>query len=201
MKRFDKKYNIKKTNILAEQRYIQTKSSLKENIDAALDNLSRLGGFDKLSEVDKVVLYAASGDIEKLKQVDLLKFYKDNGNTFGDLKLRVKVKEANEQPTQQRYSLESAGKIGYVYPALKKGPNNFAFVKLEEGDNDETSFGGEYHKDALILIENMYPLSYGNPTEEFEKFMHRHDYELGNFRKDNDMPPEGFFGDIDSRYK
>jgi hypothetical protein len=164
----------------------------------------QLGVNDKMKIISRnpVLLFIGSTSNKNLQNlIPALHGLKVHLRIIGDLKLRVKVKEANEQPTQQRYSLESAGKIGYVYPALKKGPNDFAFVKLEEGDNDETSFGGEYHKDALILIENMYPLSYGNPTEEFEKFMHRHDYELGNFRKDNDMPPEGFFGDIDSRYK
>jgi hypothetical protein len=69
-------------------------------------------------------------------------------------------------------------------------------IKLEEGVEDEIQFGGEYHQDVLILIDNMYPLSYGNLSEEFEKFMDRHNFELGNFRKDMDIPPEGFFDDI-----
>ena len=201
MRRFDKNKNIQRANLLSEQRYLASKGLLKENIDVALDNLFKSGDFNKLSEVDKVILLAAGDDIEKLKKIDLLKFYKDNGNTFGNLKLRVKVKEANEQPIKQRYSLENAGQIGYVYPRLHQANGVYhVFIKLEEGVQDDIQFGGEYHKDALILLDNMYPLSYGNPKDEFEEFMRRHDYELGNFRKDNDIPPDGFFGGVDPRY-
>jgi hypothetical protein len=199
MKRIDKIKNINKVNLLAEQRYLQAKGFFKENIDIALDNLLKSGDFNDLSEVDKVILFAAANDIKKLKQIDLLKFYKDNGNSFGDLKLRIKVKEANEQPIKQRYSLENAGKIGYVLPRLMKSPDGvyYVFVKLEEGVEDDIQFGGEYHQDVLILLDNMYPLSYGEPTKEFEKFMDRHNYELRNFRKDNDLPPDGLSGFFD----
>jgi hypothetical protein len=198
MRKFDKIKNIKKANLLSEQRYLESKGFLKENINTALDNLLKTADFDKLSEVDKVVLLSAGNDIEKLKKIDLIKFYRDNGNTFGDLKLRVKVKEVNEQPITQRYSIENAGKIGYVFPSLRKSPDGvyFVIIKLEEGEEDEIQFGGEYHQDVLILIDNMYPLSYGNLSEEFEKFMDRHNFELGNFRKDNDLPPNGFFDDF-----
>lgn len=195
MRKFDKIKNIKKANLLSEQRYLESKGFLKENINIALDNLLKTSDFDKLSEVDKVVLLSAGNDIEKLKKIDLIKFYKDNGNTFGDLKLKIKVKEVNEQPIKQRYSIENAGKIGYVLPSLHKSPHNvyYVFIKLEEGEEDEIQFGGEYHQDVLILIDNMYPLSYGDVSEEFEKFMDRHNFELRNFRKDNDLPPNGFF--------
>lgn len=198
MRRFDKVQNIKNANLLAEQRYLEVKGFLKENINTALDNLLKTGDFNKLSEVDKVILLAAGNDTEKLKKIDLIKFYKDNGNTFGDLKLRVKVKELNEQPIKQRYSIENAGKIGYVLPSLKKSPDDvyYVFIKLEEGAEDDIQFGGEYHQDVLILLDNMYPLSYGDVSEEFEKFMNRYNFELGNFRKDMDIPPNGFFDDL-----
>jgi hypothetical protein len=33
MRRFDKKYNIQKANLLAEQRYFESKGVIKENLD------------------------------------------------------------------------------------------------------------------------------------------------------------------------
>jgi hypothetical protein len=168
-------------------------SLLKEGLDRALDNLLNSGSFDKLSEVDKVILLAPSGDIEKLKQIDLVKFYKDNGNSFGDFELKVRVKDINEQPIQQRYSIENAGKIGYVHPYLKRNPENnvyFTYIRLEEGEDDSNQFGGEFHEDVLILLDNMYPLAYGDVHEEFAKFMHRRKYELNQFRDDSDLPDE-----------
>lgn len=79
MRRFDKTKNIKKINILAERRYLQSKGLLKENYN--IENLSNEDYVQNFLDNFYVGLDDIQYDLEKLFVDFNLKYYDDDINS------------------------------------------------------------------------------------------------------------------------
>ena len=97
--------------------------------DIALDNLSKVGDFSKLREIDKLTLLGRSGDVNKTKRLFLSRMYDEKGNTFGMLEIKVKVKDINEQPIDNKFSKEFIEKLTDLMAKYKEGAEVFKKVK------------------------------------------------------------------------
>ena len=160
---------------------------LNENnyIDAALDNLERVKDFNKLSEIDKLILLAPSRDISKLKRLSFHQIFKDLGGTFGNLKLKVKIKDVNEQLIDHKFSKECAGKEGYLSSYIFYPEDNYrdgyVTVRFNEFVNDPDMKGGGTYNEYPIFLANMYPLDYNDTLEDFVKYQNRRDQDAKEF--------------------
>jgi hypothetical protein len=141
------------------------------HVDSVLDKLKTVGGFDKLNEMDKLILLGESEDETKLKKIDLIQIYKDNSGTFGNFNIKVKVKPIQEQKVKQKFSEEFAGKTGYLMPYLHSSENGaYATVRFDEFITDENHVGSGHYPQVAIMIRNMYPIGYSDTPAEFTKY-------------------------------
>ena len=90
------------------------KESNEEFQNAALDNMSKQGGFDNLSDLDKLALLGGTNDYTKLKKLNLGNIFREMGGTFGNKLIKVKIKPVNEQPIKHKFSQEMADQEGYL---------------------------------------------------------------------------------------
>jgi hypothetical protein len=66
MRRFDKKNNIRKANLLAEQRYLESKGLIIENDRVSIENiLQNKGSLDHLKNNDRIRLKLIDGEFLK----------------------------------------------------------------------------------------------------------------------------------------
>lgn len=161
--------------------------------DFALDSLEKAGGFDKLPEIDKLVLLGPSGDIPKLQALDLIKIFKSNGGTFGKLQTKVRIKKIDNQPIDHKFSKEFAGKDGFLFPYISYTENNepYVSVRFKEFYSDLGSFGGGSYEERPIMLKNMFPIDYNDVDDEFAKYQLKSDQEREEFRRYLNSPLEG----------
>lgn len=161
---------------------IITESQLKEiqlihesdkYVDKALENLNKVGKFDYLNDLDKLILLSASGNYEKCKTLSLDKIYKVN-NEFGLRKIKVKVKPVNEQPIDHKFSKESAGKEGYLYPGVHYSDSNEQYVTIRFKEISD-KYGN--YLELPIMLKNIYPIGYDDDQDEFIKHQLKSDFE------------------------
>lgn len=153
--------------------------------DAALDKLNIVGTFDKLPDIDKLALLGGTND-PRLKALDLLKVYKENGGTFGRLNLKVRVKHESEQPIDHRFSKEHAGKMGYLYPYIfydevTKTP--YVNVRFKDFTSNLSNYGGGNYDEAPIALANLIPLDYNEIDSDFDKHDKKAGFERDEFKK------------------
>lgn len=154
--------------------------------DMALDTLQRTGSFDKLPEIDKLVLLAPSGDITKLQALDLIKIFKSNGGTFGKLQTKVKIKDVANQPINHKFSQEFAGKEGWLFPYInhdEETGQGYVSVRFKDFNSDLGNFGGGNYEERPIMLANMYPIGFNDIDGEFEKYQLKTDQERDEFRQ------------------
>ena len=168
---------------------------LVENIyvDRALDEINKLGGFNKLSEIDKLALLGSSKDEEKLKKIDLNRLFGENGGTFGMLEIKVKIKDINDQSIEHKFSKEFAGKEGWLFPYIHytddydEYPNNpYVIVRFKDFISGPELKGGGYYEQIPIFLGNLYPIDYSEIDSEFVEYKNKIDFEQKEFRKEWD---------------
>jgi hypothetical protein len=151
--------------------------------DIALDNLSKVGDFSKLREIDKLTLLGRSGDVNKTKRLFLSRMYDEKGNTFGMLEIKVKVKDINEQPIDNKFSKEFAGQEGYLLPAIQYFDNiPYVSVKFKEFESIDSHVAGGDYKSRFIPLANVYPISHDKIDDEFVKHQEKIDQGRKRFR-------------------
>ena len=145
-------------------------SLLRENyVDKALDNLSNVGDFYKLNEVDKLILLGAAGDERKTKELSLILIYKVN-HSFGKRMVKVRVKPINQQPIDHKFSKEMAGEVGWLSPYIHYSDdmepyNTITFDKMEY----HNEHGDKSYQSLPIMLDNVYPIDYGDEPKQFTK--------------------------------
>lgn len=165
-------------------------------VDDALDRLTQVNGdVYRLSELDKLILYAPSNDINKLKRIDLDKIYKELGGTFGYLMLKVRIKDYNEQPIKNhKFSEQYAGEEGYMYPYVNYTDDGKEYVTIQFDKftaNPDYKGGGSY-EEARIFLANLYPIGYDDTKQEFINY---------NNHVELDRKEERDFFDSDDEYE
>lgn len=164
----------------------QLRKRLLENSyqDIALDKIQSVGGFDNLPELDKLVLLSVSGDVNKLKNISLTKIYHEKGGTFDHLKIEVKVKDINQQPIDHKFSKEFAGKEGYLFSYIHYSDENEAYATVRfKGFIPNSEYKGEgSYNDIPIMLDNLFPIGYGDIDAEFVKYKNKIDLERKEFR-------------------
>lgn len=158
------------------QTEIQEFISENKYVDAALDRLSQVNGdVNQLNELDKLILYAPSNDVNKLKRINLHDIYKELGGTFGRFMVKVRVKDYNDQLVKNhKFSMQYAGEEGFLYPYIDYS-NEGQYVSVRFNNfiaNPEYKGGGSY-EEAPIFINNLYPIDYDDTKEEFINYRTR----------------------------
>lgn len=155
---------------------------LKESfVDDALDHLNKVGNFDRLSDLDKLILWGASKDEQKTRKLRLRQIYRDLGGTFGKRRVRVRIKDINSQPIDHEFSKEMAGKVGYLGSFIdysdEKEPYITVFFDeiLDIGDAGDT-----YINSRPIMLDNLYPIDFSEDPEHLA----RHDAEQGRISRE-----------------
>jgi predicted GNAT family acetyltransferase len=165
-------------------------SLIKENyVDKALENLSRVGEFDKLNAVDKLILLGAAGDEEKTKKINLKDIYQVN-NTFGKRLVKVRVKPVEQQPIKHRFSQQMAGEVGWLtnyihYSEEGKPYNTVYFDEIEYHNEVDSSF-----KSMPIMLDNVYPIDYGDEPKHFTKHDIEREISRIEYLKNMGMDPD-----------
>ena len=164
----------------------KTKEGLEENKqefqDRALDKINKVGGFDKLSDIDKLALLGGTND-GRLMSLDLNKIFKENGGTFGQLEVKIKVKDINQQPINHKFSKEFAGKEGYLYPYINYTENGEPYIKVRFDEfisNPDYKGGGSY-EERPIFLANIYPIDYDEIKSDFVKYQNNVDQDRSDF--------------------
>lgn len=103
---------------------------LNEDIDQVLDKISAVG-LHNLSELDKIKLATHSNNTELLGKIQLGKLYKENGNSFGDDMIKVKVKPIAQQPINHKISKEYEQEEGYLKPHTNVDDKNNPYVMVK----------------------------------------------------------------------
>lgn len=155
--------------------------------DIALDKIQSLGGFDNLPDIDKLALLGGTDD-NRLKSLNLLKIYKENGGTFGNLNIKVKIKDVNQQPINHEFSKEFAGKEGYLtqYIQVNNSTNKpYVTVRFDEFISHPDSFGGGTYEHRPIYLANMFPIDYDEIKSTFADYQNKVDFEKGEFNSGN----------------
>lgn len=175
-------HRIKTLMSLNKNRYPLDESTKYQ--DTALDNLLKKGGFEKLSDLDKLALLGGSND-PKLRNINLSKIYEENGGTFGMLEIEVTVKDLPEQKIKHRFSQESAGKTGWLYPYIHYTDDNqeYVTVRFNEFEANDKHVGGGNYKQLPIMLHNLYPTDYKEIKSEFVKYQDKVDSERDEFKK------------------
>jgi len=162
--------------------------------DQALDNLSKVGSFNQLTDIDKLILIAPSEDEWKLRGLSLSKIFKELGGTFGKHMVKVKVKDLSDQHFDGKFDKEMAGQIGWLSP----------YIHYDDGDNkpyitvtfdeliNHNKHGDSSYKNLNIYLGNLYPIGYGDEPINFAKHAAKRDMEqkefLRNFGLDDENP-------------
>tara|TARA_Y100000389_G_scaffold199912_1_gene239260 strand:- start:946 stop:1290 length:345 start_codon:yes stop_codon:yes gene_type:complete len=109
MRRFDKKHNIEKANLLAEQRYLESKGLIKENITTLGDILQKKGNLDHLKN-NQIRLKLIDGEFLKKnpewKDKSLRFLFYDNRSNMVGVELIGADKSGNAYPKELVIDLE-----------------------------------------------------------------------------------------------
>lgn len=145
------------------------KESSEEYQNAALDNMSKQGGFNNLSDLDKLALLGGTDDYAKLKNLDLHKIFKEMGGTFGNKLIKVKIKPANEQPIKDNIDQKMANQEGYLSNYIDYSEDGGAYVTVTfKNFNPDTNMkGGGTYPSYPIMLRNMFPIDYDHKNPEF----------------------------------
>lgn len=167
--------------------YIKTtiREFLNENkyVDNALDKINRVGGFNKLPDIDKLALLTDTNNEKELKKLNLIKIYKENGGTFGRLMIKVRVKPIKEQPIKHKFSQEFSGKEGWLYPYINISDKkeSYVTVRFEEFNPDFNMKGGGTYVERPIMLDNLYPIGYNDIKSDFVDYDKRVDRDRKEF--------------------
>lgn len=174
--------------------------SNEEYINAALDKMKQVGGYNQLDDLSKLALLGGSGNYEKLKKLNFSNIFKENGGTFGKFNIKVKIKPIDEQTVDHEFSKICANKEGYLYPYIDYDRDSgvgYVSVRFDEFiPNKEYKGGGKYNE-YPIIINNMFPIDYDYINPDFVKHQNKVDNErkefLNNFGLEDDDKPEDLF--------
>lgn len=163
------------------------KESNEEFQNAALDNMSKQGGFDNLSDLDKLALLGGTNDYTKLKKLNLGNIFREMGGTFGNKLIKVKVKPVNEQPIKHKFSQEMADQEGYLTNYInytKDGGDDGAYVTVifKNFKPDTKMKGGGTYPSYPIMLQNMFPIDYDHTNPEFVAYEKKVEQERNDFK-------------------
>jgi hypothetical protein len=150
----------------------------------ALDKINKVGGFDKLSDLDKLALLGGSDD-KRLRSLSLINIYKENGGTFGFLQIKVRVKDIGEQHIDHEFSKEMAGKEGYLYPYINNDSDDsrpYVTVRFDTFTSDSELYGGGQYESRPIMLANLYPIDYDEIKGDFVNYQKKVDQERDAFK-------------------
>lgn len=119
-----------------------------EAVDMVLDKINEKG-INGLDERDKMILYGENNDAQNLSKIKLRHYFFQNGETFGEQKIKVRVKPIQQQHVKTSESVRFANDEGYLAP-FKYEHENVFYVHVH--------FGGE--ELILIPIENVFVVEY-----------------------------------------
>lgn len=169
---------------------------LKENQyqDNALDKINKVGGFNKLPDIDKLALLSDSGKYDELKKLDLGQIYKENGGTFGRFNIKVMVKPVNEQPVKHKFSQESQNKVGWLYPYFNYNNQNkpYITVRFEEFKSDYDMKGGGTYNEMPIMLDNLFPIAITDVKSEFVDYDRKINIDRSDFLSAMGIEPNDF---------
>ncbi len=165
-------------------------SLIKESyVDKALDNLSNVGDFYKLSPIDKLVLLGSSGDESKTKEISLIDIYKLKG-TFGKRLVKVRVKPINQQPIDHKFSKEMAGEVGWLTPYIHYSDENQPYVTVYFDELEHHNEVDATYKSLPIMLANIYPIDYGDEPKHFTKHDIQREIQRREFLEKFGMDPD-----------
>jgi hypothetical protein len=170
---------VKSIKLIGENPLNENKQKFQ---DIALDKINKVGGFDKLPDIDKLALLGGTND-SRLMSLDLNKIFKENGGTFGKLEITVRVKDENQQPIKHKFSKEFAGKKGYLYPYINYSEKGepYVTVRFDEFISDPDYKGGGSYEERPIFLANMYPIDYDEIKSDFVKYQNKVDQDRSDF--------------------
>jgi len=151
--------------------------------DDALDKINKLGGFNKLPDIDKLALLSNTNNIDELKKLNLSKIYKDNGGTFGRFNIKIMVKPLKEHPIEHKFSKEFQNKMGWLYPYIDYSDNGegYVTVRFEEYTPDNGMKGGGTYTERPIMLKNIFPIAIDDVKSEFKDYDKRVNVDRNNF--------------------
>lgn len=160
-------------------------SLINENrfVDAALDKIRSVGGFDNLPDIDKLALLSDTDNEDKLKKLDLGDIFKENGGKFGRFMIKIRVKPVNEQPVKHKFSQEFANKVGWLYGGIHYTNDNkpYVTVRFDEFNPDHNMKGGGTYEERPIMMDNLYPIGYDDIKSDFVNYDKKVDFDRKEF--------------------
>jgi len=161
MRRFDKKYNIQKANLLAEQRYLESKGLIKE--DGCIDEV----------EINELELSTYAKSINKTSDYPWVKF-------LGD-KLNVADKYGNiNKLAKDLFSREFNKKYNNI--SIKNGNTIFKFIDIKFNTN-YTNYSLIFENDSNETLVIKYDKANGYYVDKYE-FQDNFDEESKTILKD-----------------
>jgi hypothetical protein len=165
------------------------KRLLRENLlkeskyqDQALDNLSKVGDFNRLRDIDKLILLEPSQDEWKLRALSLSKIFQELGGTFGKHMVKVKIKDLEDQHIKHKFSEEMAGEVGWLSPYIHYSDDNKPYVSVTFDNLEHLNVHGDTsYKSLPIMLANLYPIGYGDEPIDFTKHAAKRDMERKEF--------------------
>lgn len=149
--------------------------------DQALDNLSKVKDFNKLRDIDKLILLAPSEDEWKLRALSLIKIFKELGGTFGKHMVKVKIKELGDQHIDHKFSKEMAGQVGWLTNYIHYDNDRNPYVSVTFDDLIRHNDSDTTYKSLPIMLANMYPIGFGDEPIDFAKHAAKRNMDSNDF--------------------
>lgn len=134
--------------------------------DQALDQLSQTGNFQALDDIHKLALWGASGDEANLKSLDLEKIHDQNGQTFGDFQIKVRVLPEGEIVIDDEDSSEFNDEVGWLHPDLLKRSDGEMMVQVRFKSHD----ADKRFVDITLPVVNVYPIDITDGDADIKRY-------------------------------
>jgi hypothetical protein len=111
--------------------------------------------------------------VNHTENIDLHKFYRDRGNTFGHVDTKVRVKSVGDQMISSERDRKNAGKIGWLFPYYEIEDNtNYPWVTLwtEDKIEDPRNIMGYYYQTINVYLNNIELIGVGDQNTKYFEY-------------------------------
>jgi hypothetical protein len=156
--------------------------------DAALEAMLDGKTFDELSETHKLALLMSSQDMERLKKIDLLKIFKERGNTFGHLEIKARIKDEGDLSSPTKTVLMNAGREGWLMDhVFQDGGIPYATLRFKGLEVSDKAAGGGNHSECHVALGDLIAIGIDAIDDEFYRHERRQRTDRDEFLRRNGL--------------
>jgi hypothetical protein len=151
---------------------IKTMMGLNENniLQSALKKMDNGIPYSYLDAKERMSLDIM---VNHTENIDLHKFYRDRGNTFGHVDTKVRVKSVGDQMISSERDRKNAGRIGWLMPYYNiEDDTNRPWVTVwtEDKIEDKRNIMGYYYDTINVYLHNLELIEVGDQNTKYFEY-------------------------------